>query len=189
MFNNVIEISIVRAGRCRPRPWCSCWRGGAADPRTRTRAARTPPRGTCPQQRPRPSSAPTYTGSGRRRPSPRTWRKLKSKFNPSKRDSICLLYLGLNWTLVTGLGCSPVRIPILWPVSVLQRCSRPSVEPDTTNWLSGVKLASMWIPFNKMNPLSKTRSLQTSVTNSDAYTIDVVWKVSKISSVLKYSQV
>ena len=69
------------------------------------------------------------------------------------RDSIFLLYLGLNWTLVTGLGCSPVRIPILWPVSVLQRCSRPSVEPDTTNWLSGVKLASMWIPFKKIDKI------------------------------------
>ena len=151
LFNNVIEISRVRAGRCRPRPWCSCCRVGAADPRTRTRAARTPPRGTCPQQRPRPSSATTYTGSGRRRPSPRTWRHTIRSYE--SRDSIYLLYLGLNWTLVTGLGCSPVRIPILWPVSVLQRCSRPSVEPDTTNWLSGVKLASMWIPFKKIDKI------------------------------------
>ena len=123
MFNNVIEISIVRAGRCRPRPWCSCWRGGAADPRTRTRAARTPPQGTCPQLRPRPNSAPTYTGSGRRRPSPRTWRKLKSKFNPSKREYLPSIP-GVKLDISDWVGVLPRQDP-----DPLARVRPPEVQP------------------------------------------------------------
>ena len=44
--------------------------------------------------------------------------------------------------------CSPVSTPALLPSSVLQRCNKPSVLPDTTNCESGVKLASIGRPWN-----------------------------------------
>ena len=61
-----------------------------------------------------------------------------------------------NLSKSSNTWCSPVRTPALLPSSVLQRCNNPSVLPDTTNWESGVKLASIGRPWNIKARLCKS---------------------------------
>ena len=58
-----------------------------------------------------------------------------------------IMYLGLNWTHLTGSVWSPLRTQTLVPFSAFQMCTRPSVEPEMTNCESGENEASSGIPF------------------------------------------
>ncbi len=61
------------------------------------------------------------------------------------QDEDIIIYFGLNWTHWTGPVWSPLKTQTLVPFSAFQMWTRPSVEPEMTNWLSGENDASRGI--------------------------------------------
>ena len=70
-----------------------------------------------------------------------------------------IMYFGLNWTHPTGPVWSPLRTQTLVPFSAFQIWILPSVDPEITNWLSGLKEASNGIDFVLRWPVNVCRIL------------------------------
>ena len=72
-------------------------------------------------------------------------------------DEAIIMYLGLNCTHCTGPVWSPLSTQTLVPFSAFQMWTRPSVEPEITNWLSGENEASNGICLEFMWPYNLKR--------------------------------
>jgi len=70
-----------------------------------------------------------------------------------------IMYLGLNWTHPTGPVWSPLSTQTFVPFSAFQIWILPSVDPEITNWLSGLKEASNGIDFVLRWPVNVCRTV------------------------------